>query len=180
MFINTNKLSTVLKKAYKGAGIHLERRGSRLIVVTGMMYIEADIETMTNSFKAAVITFAGELPPDKAAVTVSEDLSQNNIPKSYDRNLFEKDIFGYRSFCETAFTYNGDPVLQADDGSIVTIPVKEWTVYSLKNLGDSEDDPDGWYDDGSGIICRNSTMILQYSYNQADEILCRSEAISLR
>ena len=179
MFIKTSKLTSVLKKAYKGAGIHLERQGSRLIVATAYMYIEADIETMTNSFKAAVITFAGELPANGTALTVSEDMDQNNLPKSHDRNLFERDILNYPHFNETAFTHNGDAILQADDGTIATVPAKEWAVYSLKEKGDSEDDPDGWYDDGNGIICRNSTMIIQFLTFQADDTLAELQKVRL-
>jgi len=179
MFIKTAKLEQVLKKAYKGAGIHLERQGSRLIVATAYMYIEADIETMTNSFKAAVIKFAGELPEDGTALTVSEDASQSNIPKTHDRHLFERDIFNGQHFRETAFTYNGDKILQADDGKIAIVQAKEWAVYSLKDLGESEDDPDGWYDEAEGIICRNSTMVLQFLYFQGDDDLADLKIVRL-
>lgn len=179
MFVKVQKLEGVLKKAYKGAGIHLERQGSRLIVATAYMYIEADIETMTNSFKAAVIKFAGELPRDGTSLTISEDMDQNNLPKSHDRELFPKDLLKYKIFNETAFTYNGDPILQGEDGTIVTVPAKEWSVYSLKEKGDSEDDPDGWYDDGNGIACRNSTMIIQFTTIPADDNLTRLQSARL-
>jgi len=171
MFIKTSKLSQVLKKAYKGAGIHLERQGSRLIVATACMYIEADTVTMTNAFKAAIITFAGELPESGTAITITEDMEQNNIPKSYDRRLFTKDLVAGKQFNETAFTYNDDTVLQAADGALITVPAKEWAVYSLKDTGESEDDPDGWFEDGTAIACRNSTMIIELSYNMPDDTL---------
>ena len=111
MFIKISKLGAVLKKAYKGAGIHLEKQGAKLRVGTAYMYIEADTATMTNEFKAEVIKYAGEIPVDGMAFTIAKDMVQNNIPSSYDRKLYETDLLNYPHYDETLFIYNGGACL---------------------------------------------------------------------
>ena len=64
MFIKTTKLEQVLKKAYKGAGIRIERRGDIITMTTAYLYIEADMEKASNDFKALIMKFAGEIPED--------------------------------------------------------------------------------------------------------------------
>lgn len=91
MFIKTQKLEAVLKKAYKGAGIRIERNGSRLILMTSYMYIEADVETANKDFKAAIVRYTGDLPRDGESFTITEDQSQINIAGTWDEKLFERD-----------------------------------------------------------------------------------------
>ena len=173
MFIKISKLEGVLKKAYKGAGIRIERSGSRLIVGTAYMYIEADVETASKDFKAAVVRYTGDLPKDGESYTINEDQSQINIAGTCDQKLFERDTLQGKEFEETLLTYNGDMVLQAPmDGQIVVVPMKEWQVYDPSAIDDGEDDPDNsWYLQENQLINRNGEMILVFGFKpETDEM----------
>lgn len=174
MFIKISKLEQVLKKAYKGAGIRIERAGSRLIVVTARIYLEADIETVPNDFKAAVVRYTGQIPGDGESYTINEDQSQINIAGTHDLRLIQMDTLQGKRFNETCFTYMDDMVLQSDeDGQIITIPMKEWQVFDRSAVADEEDDPFPEWNryEGGYITNRNDVMVIGFMYDLADDIL---------
>ncbi len=179
MFIKAQKLEGVLKKAYKGAGIHFERHDSRIIVATGNLYLEADVERVTNDFKAAVVKYLGEFPREDMAATVCEDEYQQNIGGSYDRKLIEKDTSYNKKYLETAFLYQGDIVYQGGT-SIITVPAKEYLVFNIACADDQEELPDvAWECVDDIIINRNDVMVMGLRYQEADEILERIQATPL-
>lgn len=179
MFIKIAKLEAVLKKAYKGAGIHFERYGSRIILATGNLYIEADVERVTFDFKAAVVKYLGEFPREDMAATVCEDAFQQNIGGSYDRKLIERDTSYNLKYIETPFTYQGDIVYQGG-GTLITVPIKEYLVFDIGCVDEQEEIPDAEWECADDIIInRNDTMVMGLRYQQADEILERIQTMPL-
>ena len=181
MFIKNTKLEGVLKKAYKGAGIRIERTDHRLIVATARLYIEANVAILTNDFKAAVVRYTGEMPKIGATFTVSDEETKVEDPGKHDKNFLKTDIISGKDFEETAFTYMGDMVLQADeDGQIITVPMREWQVFDINSQEEMEEPPlPAWHRWDNMIVNSNEDMAIGYLYKTDDDILSRLQKVRM-
>lgn len=174
MFLKISKLEAVLKKAYKGAGIYIERTENFLIVKTAYMYIEADVKGMTNDFKAAVVRYTGTIPNPGYCMRIMEDLEQES--NTIDMALFVKDMSNSAQFQETRFTYDDDVVLQGDNTSVIQVTGKEWAVYSQKDAEKNETEIETcWRQYGQMIVKRSNTMVLAFLIKPADKTLIQIE-----
>ena len=182
MFIKIPKLEAVLKKAYKGAGIHIERRGDRLALRTGRLYIEVDIENASKDFKAAVVRYTGDIPPEGFAAVISEDNTQMGLDGTIDLCLIHIDTYQGKLFEQTLFNYVDEKVLQSPvDNQIVTVPLKEWLVYCPEAVEPNEEQPESdfnLYD--NLLVTRNETMVLGFLPKEADDILAELTNIGAR
>lgn len=181
MFIDASKLKVVLKRAYKGSGIHIERSGDRFIVTTASIYIEADIEALTNDFIAEIVRYIGRLPEEDVAFTILEEGKQMNVCGSWDMKYIEQDTLKGKTYLETAFTYMSDPVFQADiTGEVVTIPAKQWAIFDPEKTETNEDEPfTEWNKVGPHLVNRNETMVLAYWFREPDEVLEKLKIVNL-
>ena len=161
MFIKTTKLEQVLKKAYKGAGIRIERRGDIITMITAYLYIEADMEKASNDFKALIMKFAGEIPEDGYCKKITDYEVQDCIKETITLNLITKDLSSSRIFKETLFQYMGEQIFQdIVDGRLVIVPAKEWSTYDEKQMDDSEEITDRWKEVGGYIVTKSDEMVL--------------------
>lgn len=180
MFIKVSKLDAVLKKAYKGAGIHLERQGDILAVGTAYMYLEVDLKNATNEFKAIITKYNGEVPDPGFVETITEDKEQVAIPGTIYRGLFKEDFEGKQTVNETDFTYQGEAVLQTLERDVMTVPGKEWAVYDESQMDDKECFLETeWKKSGDIIVSRSNHMALAYIYKKPDDTLDQLSEINL-
>ena len=172
MFIKVSKMDAILKKAYKGAGIHLERQGDILAVGTAYMYLEVDLENATNEFKAIITKYNGEVPNPGFVETIAEDKEQVAIPGTIYRGLFKEDFGSKQTVNETDFTYKGEAVLQTHERDVMTVPEKEWAVYDESQMDDKENFLETrWKKAGDIIVLKSNHMVLAYIYKNPDEKL---------
>lgn len=180
MFIKPSKLDAVLKKAYKGAGIHLERQDDVLAVGTAYLYIEADLKNATNEFKAVITKYNGEIPDPGFVETISEDKEQVAIPGSIYRQLFKKDFNEKQSVNETDFKYQREAVLQlVESKQVLTVPEKEWAVYDESQMDDKETILQEWKISDDIIVKKSDHMVLAYIYRKPDDTLDQLSEVSL-
>ena len=180
MFIKGSKLDAVLKKAYKGAGIHLERQGDILAVGTAYMYLEVDLENATNEFKAIITKYNGEVPDPGFVETIAEDKEQVAIPGTIYRGLFKEDFNEKQTVNETDFTYQGEAVLQTFERDVMTVPGKEWAVYDESQMDDKESFLETrWKKAGDIIVLKSNHMVLAYIYKNPDDTLDQLSEVSI-
>ena len=179
MFIKISKLDAVLKKAYKGAGIHLERQGDVLAVGTAYLYLEADLNQANNEFKAIITKYNGEIPQPGFSKTISEDKEQIAFSDTIFRNLIQRDYETAEIVKETDFRYKGETVMQIKLENVVTVPEREWAVYDESQMDDKEEIIQDWRRAGNIILTKSEQMALAYIYKNPDETLERLSEVVL-
>lgn len=180
MFIKISKLDAILKKAYKGAGIHMERNGDILALSTAYLYIEADLKNATNEFKAIVTKYNGEIPMVEFVGTISEDSNQKAISGTVNLGYFQKDMTEFVDVNETQFTYMGEKVLQTADGVVMTVPEKEWSVYDESQLDDTKEQMlQDWKQIANMIVTKSDHMVLGFKYKDPDDTLATLQKVIL-
>lgn len=179
MIIKESKLDAVLKKAYKGAGIHVERKEDKLIMTTAYLYIEASLKEATNEFKALIVKYLGRLPEDGFTGTISEDKDQKAIPGTINLDMYEKDMSMCMCVKPTFFQYKDEQVIQMADGNVCTVPEKEWAVFDENQMKDTEEILCNWKKDNRMIAIKTDSMVLGFIYKNPDETLENLNGVGL-
>lgn len=87
MFITLSGFKGLIKEAYKGAGLYIERHGDNIIFGGSYWVIEADRHAISKKALAAVIELTGELPREGEAYRATKEGNQYEIREVYGEML---------------------------------------------------------------------------------------------
>ena len=179
MFVNETKFKTAVKNAYNTGGLKIEHYENGILQVMGGGWIlEIDEPDLTKKCRAALVEFAGEIPPAGYGYTYGKGLEKEEIDpireeillKAYTKGEEVEDtriMIQRKESCYDVFQkINGrEPILVRRDLHVIVDPLRV-------NRDDGELAPGMPVISGSLVIWNNDTMqfaITEVPYHNTGE-----------
>lgn len=142
MFTDTTILKTLIKRAWKGSGLHIEHTEDGWLAVGGLWWqFEIDDQEISNKIKAQIVELVGDLPElGQALVYYKKGDPQTEIPGTTFKNLMadwarrEKEYQISNVILRTANDYSA--VLEGKDDNIL---VPGWAANLVQGEVDADE-----------------------------------------